>query len=63
MLPASTGAALATTKALPGLAVASMGWRCASPFRSGRSRTIILVGTRPTTVDGINDVLRDVGNA
>ena len=37
MLPASTGAARATIKALPGLAGRFDGWRCGCPSPSGRS--------------------------
>ncbi len=58
MLPASTGAALATTKALPGLAGRFDGVAVRIPIPVGSMADITLVTARPTTVEEVNDLFR-----
>ncbi|EWM19176.1 type I glyceraldehyde-3-phosphate dehydrogenase [Kutzneria sp. 744] len=59
MLPASTGAALATTRALPDLAGRFDGMALRIPVPVGSIADITLVSARPTTVDEVNSVLRE----
>ena len=59
MLPASTGAALATTRALPELAGRFDGVALRVPLPIGSIADIVAVTTRPTSVAEVNDVFRD----
>jgi glyceraldehyde 3-phosphate dehydrogenase len=59
MLPASTGAALATTRALPDLADRFDGVAVRVPIPVGSIADIVAVTTRPTSVREINEVFRD----
>jgi glyceraldehyde 3-phosphate dehydrogenase len=59
MLPASTGAALATTRALPELAGRFDGVALRVPVPVGSIADITLVSARETTVDEVNDILRE----
>jgi glyceraldehyde 3-phosphate dehydrogenase len=59
MLPASTGAALATTKALPELSGRFDGVALRVPVPVGSIADIVLVTARPTSVTEVNDILRD----
>jgi glyceraldehyde 3-phosphate dehydrogenase len=58
-LPASTGAALATTKALPELAGRFDGVALRVPIAVGSIADITLVTTRPTSITEVNDVVRE----
>jgi glyceraldehyde 3-phosphate dehydrogenase len=59
MLPASTGAALATTRALPELAGRFDGVALRVPLPVGSIADIVFVAARPTTVTEVNDALRE----
>jgi glyceraldehyde 3-phosphate dehydrogenase len=59
LLPASTGAALATTKALPELAGRFDGVALRVPIAVGSIADITLVTTRPTSVTEVNEVVRE----
>ncbi|HEX5403303.1 MAG TPA: type I glyceraldehyde-3-phosphate dehydrogenase, partial [Pseudonocardiaceae bacterium] len=59
MLPASTGAALATTRALPELAGRFDGVALRVPLPVGSIADIVAVTTRPTSVVEVNDVFRE----
>lgn len=59
MLPASTGAALATIKALPGLAGRFDGVAVRVPITVGSIADVVAVTTRPTTREEVNDVFRE----
>lgn len=59
MLPASTGAALATTKVLPELAGRFDGVALRVPVTVGSIADIVMVTTRPTSVAEVNDILRE----
>jgi glyceraldehyde 3-phosphate dehydrogenase len=59
MLPASTGAALATTRALPELAGRFDGVALRVPLPAGSIADIVAVTTRPTTEAEVNDIFRD----
>jgi glyceraldehyde 3-phosphate dehydrogenase len=59
MLPASTGAALATTRALPELAGRFDGVAVRVPIPVGSIADIVAVTVRPTSVDEINDTFRE----
>ncbi|WP_375481410.1 type I glyceraldehyde-3-phosphate dehydrogenase [uncultured Mycobacterium sp.] len=59
MLPASTGAALATTRTLPELAGRFDGVAVRVPIPVGSIADIVAVTVRPTGVDEINDIFRD----
>jgi glyceraldehyde-3-phosphate dehydrogenase type I len=59
LLPASTGAALATTKALPELAGRFDGVALRVPIAVGSIADITLVTTRPTSITEVNDVVRE----
>jgi glyceraldehyde 3-phosphate dehydrogenase len=59
LLPASTGAALATTKALPELAGRFDGVALRVPIAIGSIADITLVTTRPTSVMEVNDIVRE----
>ena len=63
MLPASTGAALATTRVLPDLADRFDGVAVRVPIAVGSIADIVAVASRPTSVDEINDVFRDEANS
>ncbi|WP_371799048.1 type I glyceraldehyde-3-phosphate dehydrogenase [Streptomyces sp. NBC_01707] len=58
MLPASTGAALATTKALPELAGRFDGVAVRIPITVGSLADIVLVTARPTSPEEVNDLFR-----
>ncbi|MCX5052168.1 MULTISPECIES: type I glyceraldehyde-3-phosphate dehydrogenase [unclassified Streptomyces] len=58
MLPASTGAALATTKALPELAGRFDGVAVRIPIPVGSIADIVLVTARPTSVEEVNEHFR-----
>jgi glyceraldehyde 3-phosphate dehydrogenase len=59
MLPASTGAALATTKALPGLAGRFDGVAVRVPIPVGSIADVVAVTARPTSRQEVNDVFRE----
>ena len=59
MVPASTGAALATTRVLPDLADRFDGVAVRVPIPVGSIADIVAVTTRPTSVDEINDAFRN----
>jgi glyceraldehyde 3-phosphate dehydrogenase len=59
LLPASTGAALATTKAMPELAGRFDGVALRVPIAVGSIADITMVTTRPTSVIEVNDVVRE----
>jgi glyceraldehyde 3-phosphate dehydrogenase len=59
MLPASTGAALATTRALPDLVDRFDGVALRVPLAVGSIADIVFVSARPTTAAEVNDVLRE----
>ena len=59
MLPASTGAALATTRALPELAGRFDGVALRVPLPIGSIADIVAVTTRPTSAAEVNDIFRD----
>jgi glyceraldehyde 3-phosphate dehydrogenase len=56
LLPASTGAALGTTKALPELAGRFDGVALWVPIAVGSIADITMVTTRPTSVSEVNDI-------
>lgn len=58
MLPASTGAALATTKALPELTGRFDGVAVRIPIPVGSITDIVLVTARPTSPEEVNDLFR-----
>ncbi|GAB2798085.1 type I glyceraldehyde-3-phosphate dehydrogenase [Streptomyces chlorus] len=58
MVPASTGAALATTRALPALAGRFDGVAIRVPVPVGSVADIVAVTARPTTAEEVNDVFR-----
>lgn len=58
MLPASTGAALATTKALPELASRFDGVALRIPIPVGSLADIVLVTARPTSIEEVNEHFR-----
>src|SRR5205823_14679861 len=62
MLPASTGAALATTKALPGLAGRFDGVAVRVPIPVGSIADVVAVTARPVTRDEVNDAFRPKGS-
>ncbi|MCX5356800.1 type I glyceraldehyde-3-phosphate dehydrogenase [Streptomyces mirabilis] len=59
MLPASTGAALATTKALPELAGRFDGVAVRIPIPAGSIADIVLVTARPTSPEEVNGIFRE----
>jgi len=59
MLPASTGAALATTKALPALAGRFDGVAVRVPVPVGSIADVVAVTARPVTRDRVNDIFRE----
>jgi glyceraldehyde 3-phosphate dehydrogenase len=59
MVPASTGAALATTKVLPELAGRFDGVALRVPVTVGSIADIVMVTTRLTSVAEVNDILRE----
>ena len=59
MLPASTGAALATIKALPGLAGRFDGVAVRVPIPVGSIADVVAVTARPVTRDEVNDAFRE----
>ncbi len=59
MVPASTGAALATTKALPALAGRFDGVAIRVPVPVGSMADVVAVTTRPVTREEVNDAFRD----
>ena len=59
MLPASTGAALATTKALPALAEKFNGVAIRVPIPVGSIADVTAVTARPVTREEVNDAFRD----
>jgi glyceraldehyde 3-phosphate dehydrogenase len=58
-LPTSTGAALATTKALRHFAGLFDGVAVRGPVPAGSLADIVLLTTRPTTVDEVNSVFKE----
>lgn len=63
LIPSSTGAAIATTKALPQLAGRFDGVSVRTPVPVGSISDITIVAGRPTTPDEINNVLREESNS
>ena len=59
MLPASTGVALATTKALPALAGRFDGVALRVPIPVGSIADVVAVTVRPVTRDEVNDAFRE----
>lgn len=59
MLPASTGAALATTKALPDLAGRFDGVAIRVPIPVGSIADVVAVTARPVTREEVNDAFRE----
>jgi glyceraldehyde 3-phosphate dehydrogenase len=59
MLPASTGAALATTKALPALAGRFDGVAIRVPIPAGSIADVTAVTARPVTREEVNDAFRE----
>jgi glyceraldehyde 3-phosphate dehydrogenase len=59
MLPASTGAAMATTKALPALAGRFDGVAVRVPIPVGSIADIVFTAARPTSRDEVNDIFRE----
>ena len=59
MLPASTGAALATTKALPALAGRFDGVAIRVPIPVGSIADVVAVTARPVTREEVNDAFRE----
>ena len=59
MLPASTGAALATTRALPGLAGKFDGVAIRVPVPVGSIADVTAVTARPVTREEVNDAFRE----
>jgi glyceraldehyde 3-phosphate dehydrogenase len=59
MLPASTGAALATTRALPALAGRFDGVAIRVPIPAGSIADVTAVTTRPVTREEVNDAFRE----
>ncbi|MGE5137412.1 MAG: type I glyceraldehyde-3-phosphate dehydrogenase [Gemmatimonadota bacterium] len=59
MLPATTGAALATTKALPALAGRFDGVAIRVPIPAGSIADVTAVTTRPVTREEVNDAFRE----
>jgi glyceraldehyde 3-phosphate dehydrogenase len=59
MLPASTGAALATTKALPSLAGRFDGVAVRVPIPVGSIADVVAVTARPATREEVNDAFRE----
>jgi len=59
IVPASTGAATATTKALPELAGRFDGTSFRVPVTVGSIADIVIVTERPTTVEEINNIFRE----
>ena len=59
MLPASTGAALATTKALPALAGKFDGFAIRVPIPVGSIADVTAVTTRPVTAEEVNDAFQE----
>ncbi|GAA2886037.1 type I glyceraldehyde-3-phosphate dehydrogenase [Streptomyces mexicanus] len=59
MVPANTGAALATTRALPELAGRFDGVAIRVPVPVGSIADITLVTTRPTSAEEVNDLFRE----
>ena len=59
MLPASTGAALATIKALPGLAGQFDGVAIRVPIPVGSIADVVAVTARPVTREEVNDAFRE----
>jgi glyceraldehyde 3-phosphate dehydrogenase len=58
-VPASTGAAIATTKALPELAGKFDGQAIRGPVTVGSIADITFVAARPTSVDEVNQIFRE----
>lgn len=58
LVPTSTGAARATTRAVPELAGKFDGVAVRAPVPVGSMADIVFVASRPTTADEVNDVLR-----
>ena len=59
LVPTSTGAALATTKALPGLEGRFDGVALRVPVSVGSIADVVFVAGRPTTREEVNDVFRE----
>lgn len=58
LVPTSTGAAHATTRALPDLAGRFDGVAIRAPIPIGSIADIVFVASRPTTVEEVNDIFR-----
>ncbi len=61
IVPTSTGAAIAVTKAYPALAGKFDGISLRVPVPAGSIADITFIAKRPTTVDEVNDILRTAG--
>ncbi len=59
MLPDSTGAAIATTKTVPALVDRFDGVAVRVPIPVGSIADIVFVAARPTSVEEVNDILRE----
>ena len=59
LIPATTGAAVATTKALPQYRGKFDGVAVRVPVPDGSLADIVLVSTKPTTVEEVNGVLKE----
>lgn len=59
IIPASTGAAIAVTQAMPDLVGKFDGIACRVPVVSGSIADITFVSSRPTSVEEINQILKD----
>jgi glyceraldehyde 3-phosphate dehydrogenase len=58
-VPTSTGAAIATTKALPQFAGLFDGVAVRGPVPAGSLADIVFLTTRPTTVDEVNSIFKE----
>ena len=58
-VPTSTGAALATTRALPQFADLFDGVAVRGPVPAGSLADIVFLTTRPTTVDEVNSIFKE----
>lgn len=59
LVPTSTGAARATTNAIPGLAGRFDGVAVRAPVAVGSIADVVFVASRPTTADEVNDAFRE----
>lgn len=62
IIPTSTGAAIAVTRAIPELVGKFDGIACRVPVISGSVADITFISSRDTTVEEVNQILRDAAN-